>query len=92
MEDTDGGRGGIPSGVKDGLQGIFPPPGDGNVLLLPMVELIVTNYYFLEVISNLQKLQYSWGRLIRIMGQKVAYARTLGHLYLDIIQDILIFG
>ena len=57
MEDTDGGRGGIPSGVKDGLQGIFPPPGDGNVLLLPMVELIVTNDYFLEVISNLQKLQ-----------------------------------
>ena len=77
---------------RDGIQGLWPDPVDGNTLLIPMTELIMTDYDFTEVIGNLQKAQRSWGRLLRIMGQEGTDVRTLEHLYLSIVHAILIFG
>ena len=57
-----------------------------------MTELNVTDYYFTEVIGNLQKARQSWAHMSRIMGQEGTDARALGHLYLSIVHAILIFG
>ena len=91
-EDTEAGIGGIPVRVTYVLQGLWPDSIDGNALMLPMTKLTVTDYDFTEVIGNIQKARRSWARLLRVMGQEGTYARKLGHLYLEIVHSVLIFG
>ena len=91
-EYTEASRLGRPIRGRYDLQGLWQAHVDGNSLMLPMIELTVTDYDFTEVIGNLQKTRRSWDRLPRVMGQEGTALRTLGNLYLDIVHAVPIFG
>ena len=54
--------------------------------------LTMMDYYWKEVIVNLQKELRNWSCLSRILGCEGADDRMSGRLYLSIVQVILLFG
>ena len=54
--------------------------------------LVMIDNYWPEIFSNLRKARKAWDRLYWILGREEVYVRTLGQLYLAIVQATVIFG
>ena len=47
---------------------------------------------WLAVLHNLWRAKYKWARLTRVLSREGADARTLGHIYLAVVQSVIIYG
>ena len=54
--------------------------------------LIVTDDELSAVIINLKKVRKSWYIFYRILGREMGNPKTSGLFYLEVVQDILLFG
>ena len=44
------------------------------------------------VVRNLQRAWQKWARLTRLLSREGADARTLGHIYLAVVQSFMVYG
>ena len=44
------------------------------------------------VVRNLRRARQKWARLTRVLSREGAYARTLGHIYLAVVQSVMLYG
>ena len=44
------------------------------------------------VVHNLQRAQQKWVQLSRVLSRYVAYAHTLGRIYMVVVQAVLLYG
>ena len=54
--------------------------------------LMATDDNWPEVIANIQKARKSCSRMDLILGWEVADTRILGHIYIEVVESILLFG
>ena len=54
--------------------------------------LLVAHDNWTAVVNNLQREQQNWARMIRVLSRESADARTLRHIYLALIQTVIIYG
>ena len=45
-----------------------------------------------EVVRNLRRASQKWAWLTRILSREGADARTLGHIYLEVVKLVLLYG
>ena len=48
--------------------------------------------YLLEVVHNLRHTRKKWAQLNQVLIREGEYARTLGHIYLVVVQLVLLYG
>ena len=54
--------------------------------------LLVADYDWPSVVHNIQRSQQKWVRLSWVLIREDAYARTLGRIYVAVVQAVILYG
>ena len=71
---------------------LWYPRLPGNLLQVSWEIFLAADEDWPQVVKNLRREWQKWARLTRVLMRKGAYACTLGHIYLAVVQLVIIYG